>query len=278
MKAVLRSTITVIGILITVLAIAWSGLKYPPRSFPPHPEETKSMKLISIPSDLPKPVERHFNEVFDLKAPVADTAVVWGNADLRVSGIWAPALFKAYYYMPGRDFVREMEITWFGKTVLRGKDAYINGRGFSGFGEEVESGKKVDSASNLTAWAESVFAPAKFISDTSIRWEAVDDNTVELIVPANDTEDTITVKFDSKTGLMSEMRALRYRSQETKKTPWIVKFYDWREQHGIKVPLLVTVRWADEDGPWARFRIEGIEYNVGVAHKIPKSVGYKHNL
>lgn len=42
------------------------------------------------------------------------------------------------------------------------------------------------------------------------------------------------------------------------------------EQHGIKVSLLVTVGWADEDGPWARFKIDGIEYNVGVTRKIPK--------
>lgn len=228
MKAVIRSTITVIGVLIALLAVAWSGFKYPPKSLPPHPEETKSMKLIGIPSNLPEPVERHFNEVFDIKAPSIETAVVWGKADLRISGIWVPALFKAYYYIPGHDFVREMEITWFGRTVLKGKDSYINGKGYFGIGGEAESGERVDSASNLTVWAEAVFTPTKFIADPNIRWQTIDDNTIKLIVPLNDTEDTITVKFDPKTGLMSEMKALRYRSQEQKRTPWSVRFYDWR--------------------------------------------------
>lgn len=277
MNAVLRSTTTVIGILITILAVAWSGLKYPPKSLPPHPEETKSMRLISIPSNLPKPVERHFDEVFDLKAPAIETAVVWGKADLRISGIWAPALFKAYYYIPGHDFMREMEITWFGKTVFKGKDSYINGKGSFGIGGKAESGEKIDSASNLTVWAEAVFAPTKFIADPKIRWQVIDDNTAKLIVPLNDAEDTITVKFDPETGLMSEMRAPRYRSQELKKAPWIVRFYDWREQHGIKVPQLVTVGWADENEPRARFKIDGIEYNVGVTRKIPKDAGQKHD-
>lgn len=278
MKAVLRSSITVIGALIAILAIVWSGFMYPPKSLPPHPEETKSMRLVSIPSDLPKPVERHFGEVFDLKAPAIETAVVWGEADVRIWeiwdiwDIWAPALYKGYYSTSGHEFVREVQVTWFGKTILTGKDSHIRGRGFFEIAGRQETGEKIDSGQNLAFWTEAVFMPTIFITDPNIRWQAVDDTTAMLIIPYKSEEDTITVKFDPETGLMSEMRALRYRSQDPEKITWIVKFFDWREQRGIKVPSRVTVAWGDEDGPWARFKVGGIKYNVGVTPKIPKEV------
>ncbi len=53
------------------------------------------------------------------------SAVVWGKAKLRINGIWMPVRFKAYY-LPGQAFLRYLEVTWFGKIILKVSDSYIS--------------------------------------------------------------------------------------------------------------------------------------------------------
>jgi hypothetical protein len=36
--------------------------------------------------------------------------------------------FKSYH-VAGREFRRDMELTWFGMPILRGYDSYIDGKG-----------------------------------------------------------------------------------------------------------------------------------------------------
>lgn len=248
----------------------WLGLKTEPKSPPPHPETTKDIGTVGLPPDLPAPVQRHFSLTVGERVPLIESAVTWGRARLRISGVWLWATFKAYY-IPGTSFYRVIKITWFGRPVLTGIDTYIHGRGTVTIAGAMQAGEKIDSASNLGLWAESIWMPSIFVTDPRVRWEAVDDITAVLIVPYDGQEEHFTVNFNLETGLIAEMRTRRYRDQESEKTPWTIKVLQWENFHGVAVPARATVTWEDEGSPWAEFVIDGVEYNVDVSERLPEA-------
>jgi len=259
-----------LGIALLV-GVGFVGLQVPPKSFPPHPEATRDLGTVELPPGLPAPVQRYFDVALDGQAPRIESAVLWGRGRLKIKGIWFPVRFKAYY-LPGRSFLRSMEITWFGLPILRGVDSYINGRGglkITGFIHLEETGEKIDQAQNLVLWGEAIWTPSLYFSDPRVRWETVDEHVARLIVPFGEGEESFLVKFDPQTGLIREMSAKRYRGQEEAKTAWRVECLNWKSFHGVKVPTRVIGHWEDEKTPYVIMTVEGIEYNVDVSEKIP---------
>jgi hypothetical protein len=259
--------------LASLVGVGWLGLRVKPAPFPPHPERTPTLGTAELPSDLPEPVRRHFQATLGGQVPRIGSAVVWGRADFKVGGLWAPMRFKGFY-APGREFRRDMEITWFGIPVLRGTDAFLVGQGslmITGLLNVASRGGKLDQGQNLAMWAEAPFTtPSVLVLDPRARWEPIDAHTARLIVPFGDREETLRVEFDPETGLMRSVSGMRYRDHENTKTPWRGEFSEWRTLHGIKVPHRNVAIWADEGGPYGIFRIEGAEYNVDVSGRIPQ--------
>lgn len=60
--------------------------------------------------------------------------------------------------------------------------------------------------------------PSVIIMDARARWEA--DETARLVIPYGEQNDSLLFKFDPKTDLVSNVSALRFRSQEEEKTSW----------------------------------------------------------
>ena len=268
MSIVVRVIEAIIGVLVILAGIGWLGFQIPPKSLPPHPDKTQNLGTVELSPDLPKPVYRHFTETLGSQAPRIESAVVWGKAKFRISGLWMPVRFKAHY-VPGQDFYRYMEVTWFGLPILRGSDSYLNGEGILNMAGNVETGEKIAQGQNLAVWAEAVWMPSVFVTDSRVRWEAVNDVSARLFVPFAEQEDSLLVRFDPQTGLMTQMSAQRYRDQEEKKTPWRIECMDWETFHSVKIPIRAAVAWEDEGSPWAFFAVEGVEYNVDVSEKIP---------
>lgn len=234
----------------------------------PHTLIRRETCTVELPSNLPKPVYRHFSATLGSQVPKIESAVVWGKARFRISGLWMPVRFKAHY-VPGQDFYRYMEVTWFSLPILKGSDSYLNGEGVLNIAGNVETGEKIAQGQNLAVWAEAVLMPSVFVTDSRARWEAIDDMTARLVVPFSEQEDSLLVGFDPQTGLMTQMSAQRYRDQEEKKTPWWIECLDWKTFHSVKIPARIAVTWEDEGSPWAFFTVEGVEYNVDVTEKIP---------
>ena len=257
--------------LALLVGMGWVGLQVEPKGFPPHPEKTRDRGRVELPSGLPAPVRRYFEAALDGQAPKIESVVLWGRGRLRIKGLWFPVRFKAYY-LPGRSFSRQMEITWFGLPVLRGVDSYIDGRGglkITGLINLEETGEKIDQAQNLVLWGEAIWTPSVYLTDPRVRWEAVDEKTAQLVVPFGGREETFLVRFDPQTAMIREMSALRFRGQEEAKTPWRVECLDWKPFHGVMVPTCVVGHWADEKGPYVVMTVEGLEYNVDVSEVLP---------
>jgi hypothetical protein len=272
MRKGFTKTILAAGSSLALLASAgWLGLRVKPTPFPPHPESTPELSTSELSSDLPEPVRRHFRATLGGRVPRIESAVVWGRADFKVGGLWSRMRFKGYY-VPGREFRRDMEITWFGVPILRGSDAYLGGEGsleITGLVNTSSRGENFDQGQNLAMWAEAPFTtPSVVVLDPRARWEPTDAHTARLVVPFGEREEILRAEFDPESGLMRSMSGMRYRDQEKSKTPWRGEFSDWRMLHRIKVPHQNVAIWEDQRQPYGIFEIEGTEYNVDVSEKI----------
>ena len=256
----------ILGIAL-LLGVGLVGFQVPPGSFPPHPEKTHNLGTVELPSNLPEPVYRHFVATVGSQVPKIESAVVWGRGKLKIKGLWLPVRFKAYY-VPGQDFYRSMEVTWFGRPILQGVDSYIDGEGVLNIAGNTVTGDKIAQGQNLALWGEAIWMPSIYFTDPRVRWEATDDMTARLIVPFGEQEESFLVEFDPQTGLIREMSAKRYRGEEKTKTLWRVECLDWKPFHGIKIPTRVIATWADEKNPYVVLTVEGVEYNVDVSQYI----------
>jgi len=257
--------------LALLVGMGWVGLQVEPKGFPPHPEEMRDLGRVELPSGLSGPVRRYLEAALGEEIPEIESAVLWGRGRLRIKGLSFPVRFKAYY-LPGRSFSRQMEITWFGFPLLRGVDSYLDGRGkleITGLISLSETGEKIDQAQNLVLWGEAIWTPSVYLTDPRVRWEAVDEVTARLVVPFGGREEASLVRFDPQTEMIQEMSAERYRGQEEAKTPWRVECLDWKPFHGVMVPTRVVGTWADEKRPYVVMTVEGLEYNVDVSEVLP---------
>ena len=258
-----------LAVVAVLLVVGLAGFKVQPGPPEPNPERTKDLGTVTVPAGLPEPVYRYFTTAAGPEVPRTETAVAWGHAQLKLPdaerGMWVPVQWKAEY-VPGQAFVREMDVTWFGMKVLRAEDIYVDGRGsvIAG-GRVLGAGPHVDQGANMTLWAEGIWFPSVLLTDPRVRWEAVDAQTARLVFPHETEEDSVLYHFDTETGLISEITALRYRDPDQEREPWRIEFTAWREFHGIKIPSQLWVTWEEQGQPWAHFTVEGLEYNVDLS-------------
>lgn len=252
--------------LATLIGAAWVGLQVKPAPFPPITAHTPPLETIALPGDLPQPVARYFRKTVGEKVPILDTAVISGRATLRFGGIPFPSRFR-FSYEVGRGYHHNIEVTIFGRSLLKADEIYADGaaRLALPFGV-TENEPKVNMAANLGLWGEAIWTPSILVTDPRLRWEEIDQTTARLVVPFAGKEDSIRFTFDPKTGLMVDGLAQRYRDAgDERKLPWRLAPLGWRTFHGMQIPSPASVHWLDQTQPWAIFDLEDVRYNVPVS-------------
>lgn len=250
------------GGLAVLAGVGWTGLQVSPRTVAPDVDAPQDLGAVDIPADLPAPVRRYLQVAVGEQIPRVESMVTWGRARANF-GLWMPLRFQLYH-RPGRDFRRDMEVTWFGLPVLRAVDQYLNGVGMTGPVGNVESGARVDQGANLILWAEASLMPSLLATDERIRWEEIDATRARLIFPFGDQQDEMIFHFDPQTGLLTRTSALRYRSAGEKE-PWYAEIQSWQTVNGVKVPARVAVVWENDGQPWSYWDFEGLVWNVDIA-------------
>lgn len=257
--------------LIAVLAAAF-GLRVEPAPLPPLQGNTQPAASIPLPQDLPAPVARYYLQTVGDPFPVIDSAVLSMRGSVRVMGVTFPSRLR-FTHDAGRGYRHYIEATIFGAPIMKINEWYLDGhaRLELPFGV-TENEPKVDSAANLGLWGESVWLPTVYLTDPRVRWEAVDESTATLVVPATDEEENFTVRFDPDTGLLQSMQALRFKdANSTERVPWRFDVLDWNTFSGLRLPARGTVTWLDEGSPWLVVKLEQVDYNVSVEEYIKTS-------
>jgi len=270
----LSKILTIFVVVVIVLfLLGLGGFWYTPDSYPAHEEKTPELTFIELPGDIPRPVYDYLFTTVGDSIPVIETAVVWGTARFKLPGllpIWMPVRWRAFY-IPGSEFLREMEITWYGFSFLSGTDSYIDGTGKLVIGDDVTTGDQIDQGQVLALRGESAFMPSSFVLDKAITWREIDETTVTMIFPFNDSQDSLQIYFNPETKRIDTFTASRYKDTDEEKTLWRIECLEYGEFHSVSIPSKISVTWEDEGTPWSYFTIEGVEYNVDVSEFLDRN-------
>jgi len=250
--------------MMILLTIVGLGFHIDSKSFSPCPDTTPELATVPLPSDLPAPVERYLNIIMGDQIPVIESAVIQGRGKSKISLIRMPVRFKGYY-TSSREFYRYMEVTWYRLPILTGYEFYLKEGGIfqtQGIFTMDVTDNRIKQGQNLIMWSEAVLIPSVFVTDQDIRWEAIDATSASLVVPFGEEEDSLLVRFDPVSGLITQMSGQRYHNQEEYKSQWCVDYSDWKTYHDIMIPGQIAQSWEYENSPWSYMTIECVEYNV----------------
>lgn len=255
-------------IMLVPLLLVW-GLRIQPRPFTPYPQTSQPLTAVPLPTDLPEPVARYYQAMMGDKVPVVETAVITGRGTLRFLGITFPARLR-FTHDAGQGYRHYIEATILGYPVLKVNERYLDGIGKMELPVGViENEPKVNMAANLGLWGESIWLPSIYITDSRVRWEAINETSALLFVPYETVEESFTVYFDPETGLIKQMEAMRYKDAASEeKTLWQLDIQDWDNYQDMLLPSRATVTWADEGLPWLIIKVEDIVFNVDVNNYI----------
>lgn len=269
MNRVITVTGRVVAFLGALAGFALMGLRVRPANLALPDEEREDLGAVDTPTDVPAPVRRFFLTAYGDKAPRVESLVVYGRARADF-GIWVPLRYRLVH-RPGHEFERYMEVTWYGRTVLKALDRYVDGRGMTGPMGREATGPAVDQGANMILWAEAPLIPSLWITDQRIRWQPIDETSARLVFPFGDADDELTVHFDPQSNLITRITALRHRDEDSGRIPWHADFLAWQVVDGARVPKRIAITWADQGRPWSTWDLEHVLWNVDVAGLLPQA-------
>jgi len=265
--------IGLVVVILLIVGIGWLGTQVPLRSFKTPPHIPALPHVIHQPHDLPAPVARYARTLFGPDVPCIDSALVMGKAHLTFMGITFPARFK-FYYEAGQAYYHLIQLGWFGYPILTVHERYQDGEAILALpGNLVQHNANTNAAANLGMWAECIWVPSIWFTDSRLQWQAIDDTTARLIVPNADDEETFVVRFDPNTNLITSLTTKRFQGTDSKeRLAWINRALAWQTIGSTPVPVEAEIQWG-HDKPWAQWHVRHILYNVDVAARLAEFGG-----
>ena len=271
MEQDMKIIVTTATILLVLFLLGWLGLQIKPRPFSPHTERTPELKTIPLPSGLPEPVERFYKTVYGDSIPVIETVVIKGRATISPFGVKLPARFL-FVHNAGKDYRHYIEATWFGIPLMKVNERYLDGKSLFELPMvgTTDNDPSINQGANLAVWAEAAWFPSIWITDPRVRWEPVDDKTALLFIPFEEQEENFVMRFNSATGLLDSMEAMRFRDSgsRAKKILWITRNIAGKKIESANLDAVGSATWLDQGIPWAIFTLEEVNYNVDVSECI----------
>lgn len=218
-----------------------------------------------LPVGLPQVVARFYERRYGASVVPPSGVVIDGRAWLKPAGPWyLPARFR-FVHDAGRAYLHDIAITWYGLSVLRVDERFVDGRArmVLPFGTE-EHTPALAQGATLALWIEAIWFPSLWVTHPDVRWEDTEDgDAAELFVPFEEGELPALVTFD-EAGDVSTVVSERFAGADASETStWRNVAEGWTTIDGAWRPRIGRVAW-DDDEPWAVFMVTRVQEHVDV--------------
>lgn len=259
-------------LLIFVLLVAGVGLGFRVKARPFRDgQQGTTPQTHPIPIQLPDPVKKFAQVLFDNSIPEATSALVVGRARLAPTGIPLPTRFKFYYDAPHASHYHDIHITWFNRTIMRIHERNLEGHATFDLAllGRIDDAPRTNRASIQGYWAEVLaWVPSIALLDTQLHWDPLDASSARLQLPGLDEAEALTLHFDSNSGLLTTIETLRFKDEaDSQRHRWRNHVLEWGTVDGLRVPTRSQTQW-DDDTPWATWHVDQIVLNYDVTQRL----------
>lgn len=221
---------------------------------------------------LPPPVQRYFQRVLQPGQPALRCV------RLRHDGFFKTALDKPWSPITGVEYFRADQpgFVWVGTTPwFSARDQYVAGRGsltvhLLGVLPIVRGRGPAYNQGELLRWlAESIWFPTSLLPalfssaplGAQVRWTPLDDHSAHLTLTVHALQVACRVYFDEQDEIV-RIETQRYHD-DTHLAPWVCHLADYRELHGLRVPMWAEAAWVmnGQEQPYARFTVRELDYD-----------------
>ena len=182
----LQNIIAILAIAVVVfLAVGFVGFRVPAPLRWPADEPSAPLSHLSSDKAVP-PIASKWLFPDSSGAPVPSSLAAWGrgkiSAQLPIVGkVWLP-LSWTLYLEPGKNFIIQNRITWFGRHFIRGGEEYRDGRGAFILGSKTTNNPYLDETERALLWLYSIWlAPASLVAADAISFQKSEANNLRLI-------------------------------------------------------------------------------------------------
>jgi hypothetical protein len=216
--------------------------------------------------DLPAPVQRYFQTALtpgQLMVTALDIDQV-GTFNMSETGDkWSSFTAKQRVITQRAGFDWNASIRLFPGVHVRVHDAYVAGEGILHAAllgavkfANIRGTPEAAQGEFMRFVAEAAWYPTRMLPSQGATWQAVDDTSAKLTIHDGAMSAALLVSFGPDNMISSIKADARGRmvAGKTVMAPWQGRFWDYRSQDGMRVPLASEVQWLMPDGPKPYFR------------------------
>ncbi len=233
-----------------------------------------ALETVVDPAVLPVPLRRYLAHVIKGgRAPATFARMRHGGTFRRSADEnWFPIRGEQYYATAEPAFVWAATMKMNPFVWVRGRDKYTEGRGnmliklLSAVTVADAAGPEMNQSTLLRYISEMPWFPTAFLTVPGIGYVGIDDDSFELHMTHGGS--TVRGRFtvDAQGAITDFFTEDRYRDDDGNmlRTPWAIRYGECEWFDGMRIPVFGEARWLlpESEFPYARFRIERMEYDI----------------
>ncbi len=261
---------------VVFLAVGFVGFRVPAPLRWPAGKPTAPLSTLPPDFELP-PLAKKWLFQGSAAAASPTTLVAWGRGKIAsqlpiIGRTWLPFSWTMYL-IPGKNFIIQNRITWFGRHFINGGEEYRDGKGTFILSAKTTENQYLDETERALVWLYSIWlAPASLIEMDVVSVNETGQGNL-CLVAHQDHKALLEFEldFDTTTGLISQISGTRKGSRTGDDYPYIASLAQ-PENFGEagKIPTRYTANW--DNDIYITFELAGITLNQDVSEAMQTGV------
>ncbi len=215
---------------------------------------------------LPLPVARYLEMSGALREPPVSLVFLRQTGEIRInekSG-WSKLRAKQWFSGLSPAFVWHATAKPFPLLWVEARDALLEGKGsmiirlFSLFSVADARGPETDISSLVRYGSEMPWFPSAMRPSDTVEWARIDDSSAKMIIREGSLAASLVFTFNER-GEITRMDSEDRFGDNHKRQPWIVRYQDYREVDGFRIPTSGQAAWRTGEGEFVYIRLHVTE-------------------